>query len=101
MKKSFIISVLLSIMYILTGCTSTSTAIPPTFSPTPAINADPIQTKKTAAEYYEEIYIGNKNSKKLHKPDCQTLPLEKNRVKFKNRAYAINAGYSPCENCQP
>lgn len=60
-----------------------------------------IQTNETAVEYDESIYIGNKNSKKFHKPDCLTLPAEKNRVEFTNRADAVNAGYSPCENCNP
>lgn len=60
-----------------------------------------IQTNETAVEYDEGTYIGNKNSKKLHRPDCRTLPAEKNRVEFSSRADAINAGYSPCGNCQP
>lgn len=60
-----------------------------------------IQTNETEAEYDEGIYIGNKNSKKFHLPDCRTLPAEKNRVEFTSRADAVNAGYSPCENCCP
>ncbi len=60
-----------------------------------------IQTNETAIEYGEGTYIGNKNSKKLHRPDCRTLPAEKNRIEFTSRADAINAGYSPCGNCQP
>lgn len=60
-----------------------------------------IQTNETAVEYDESIYIGNKNSKKFHKPDCLTLPAEKNRALFTSRADAINAGYSPCGNCCP
>jgi competence protein ComEC len=46
-------------------------------------------------------YIGNKNSKKFHKPSCHTLPDEKNRVYFSSREKAINAGYVPCKNCDP
>lgn len=60
-----------------------------------------IQTNETSVKYDEGIYIGNKNSKKLHRPDCKTLPAEKNRVEFTSRADAINAGYSPCSNCRP
>ncbi len=60
-----------------------------------------IKTNETAAEYAEGTYIGNKNSKKLHRPDCRTLPAEKNRVEFTSRADAINAGYSSCGNCCP
>ena len=46
---------------------------------TTVINVD-IQTNETAVEYEEGNYIGNKNSKKFHRPDCHTLPAEKNRV---------------------
>ena len=46
-------------------------------------------------------YIGNINSKKFHKPGCSTLPAERNRVFFDSRESAINAGYTPCGNCQP
>lgn len=69
-------------------------------SVTTAKNED-IQTNETAAEYDEGIYIGNKNSKKFHRPDCHTLPAEKNRVEFSSRADAVNEGYSPCGNCAP
>lgn len=60
-----------------------------------------IQTNETAAERIEGTYIGNKNSKKFHRPDCRTLPAEKNRVEFSSRAEAVNSGYSPCGNCAP
>lgn len=43
---------------------------------TTAKNED-IQTNETAVEYDEGTYIGNKNSKKFHRPDCHTLPAEK------------------------
>lgn len=46
-------------------------------------------------------YIGNKNSKKFHLPTCSTLPAEHNRVYFKTREEAVNAGYTPCKRCDP
>lgn len=46
-------------------------------------------------------YIGNKSSKKFHLPSCTTLPAEHNRVYFKTREEAINAGYVPCKRCNP
>jgi beta-lactamase superfamily II metal-dependent hydrolase len=46
-------------------------------------------------------YIGNKNSKKFHLPSCSTLPAEYNRVYFKTRDEAVNAGYNPCKRCNP
>ena len=63
-------------------------------------NAD-IKTNETIAEPIEGGYIGNKNSKKFHKPDCRSLPAPKNRIIFSSRENAINAGYSACRNCNP
>jgi beta-lactamase superfamily II metal-dependent hydrolase len=47
----------------------------------------------------EMLYIGNKNSKKLHLPTCRNLPKEENRVYFESYDEAINAGYTPCSTC--
>jgi len=44
-------------------------------------------------------YVGNKNSMKLHSPDCKNLPSEKNRVEFSSYNEAIAAGYEPCGSC--
>lgn len=62
-----------------------------------------IQTNTTKKEPInaETQYIGNKNSKKFHRPSCHTLPAEKNRVYFSSRDEAISASYSPCQNCNP
>ncbi len=49
----------------------------------------------------EQGYIGNKNSKKLHLPSCRSLPSLQNRVYFKLRKEAIEAGYEPCKICKP
>ena len=67
---------------------------------TPSRNAG-AKTNETAAEKIDAAYIGNKNSKKFHRPDCHTLPKESNRVFFSSRAEAVNAGYSPCGQCNP
>ena len=45
------------------------------------------------------VYIGNRNSRTLHAPDCANLPAEKNRVTFESYDEAIAAGYIPCGNC--
>ena len=60
-----------------------------------------IQTNETQAEISEETYIGNKNSRKFHRPSCNTLPAEKNRIYFSSRDEAINSGFSSCGNCHP
>lgn len=46
-------------------------------------------------------YIGNKNSKKFHKPTCSYLPDQNNQVTFSSRDAAISAGYTPCSHCNP
>lgn len=45
-------------------------------------------------------FIGNKNSKKFHLPDCSSLPKEENRVYFVSRESAVNQGYTPCSVCK-
>ena len=49
----------------------------------------------------EVIYIGNRRSKKFHKPTCSGLPQEDNREYFSSRADAVNDGYEPCKLCKP
>ncbi len=46
-------------------------------------------------------YIGNINSKKLHLPSCSSLPKEENRIYFKTKEAAIDAGYEACSRCKP
>ena len=58
--------------------------------------ADTPETDFTAA-----AYIGNRNSKKFHRTDCEGLPGERNRVYFGDRESAVAAGYSPCPVCNP
>jgi len=52
-------------------------------------------------EFGEELYIGNINSQKFHRPDCKNLPAEDNRVYFKSRDEALKQGFTPCGNCEP
>lgn len=48
-------------------------------------------------------YIGNKNSKVFHYPDCGGVSSmnEKNKVEFTTREEAVKAGYKPCTSCNP
>lgn len=48
-------------------------------------------------------YIGNKNSKIYHYPDCGSIDTikEKNKVNFISEDEAIDKGYSPCKACNP
>lgn len=54
-------------------------------------------------EQKEALYIGNRNSKKFHRPDCEGVARmkEENKVSFKSREEAVSAGYTPCSLCQP
>ena len=56
---------------------------------------------ETSAENAEERYIGNKTTKIFHRPDCRSLPSEKNTIEFFSRSEVVDRGYSPCGNCNP
>ncbi len=47
----------------------------------------------------EMIFIGNKNSKKLHSTACANLPKAENQVEFASYQEAMEAGYTPCGSC--
>lgn len=59
------------------------------------------QTNPTAQDKTETAYIGNKNTKKFHRPDCSSLPAEKNRVYLESREEAISEGFVGCKRCNP
>ncbi|HHV27784.1 MAG TPA: MBL fold metallo-hydrolase [Tissierellia bacterium] len=49
--------------------------------------------------YEEENYIGNKNTKIYHSPDCGSLPKEENQIIFKSKEEAEKEGFKPHEKC--
>ena len=51
------------------------------------------------AEAAPQVFIGNRNSKVFHAPDCKNLPSEKNAVQFASYQEAIDAGFTPCGSC--
>ena len=60
------------------------------------------QNQSAAPENVEaapQVFIGNKNSKVFHAPDCKNLPSEKNAVRFSAYREAIDAGFTPCGSC--
>lgn len=61
------------------------------------------QKSETSQTKNEEVYIGNKNSKKFHKGDCESVfaMSEKNKEYLYSRKDALVKGYSPCNNCNP
>jgi len=71
----------------------------------PSAGKSPSSSPRPAAEKQEipltGRYIGNRNSKVFHGPECKTLPAPRNRVLFPTREAALQAGYRPCRRCQP
>ena len=55
----------------------------------------------TPSTYSYETYIGNANSYKFHRESCSYLPADWNQVFFYSREDAVNAGYDPCQKCNP
>lgn len=50
-----------------------------------------------------DYYVGNKNSYRVHRPDCpQARDIKpKNRVEFENLFDAADAGFAFCRTCKP
>lgn len=48
-------------------------------------------------------YLGNSNSKKLHRQDCPLgqRTAQHNRITFTSRKQALAQGFSPCKECKP
>ena len=49
-------------------------------------------------------YVGNSNSHKFHRPGCSSVNDMKDRNKvlfYGDRQEVIDAGYKPCQRCNP
>jgi len=59
--------------------------------------------KPLAQQQAETYYLGNKNSLRLHRPNCPLAARMKpaNRVRFTSLKEAYQQGYSPCRSCKP
>lgn len=67
----------------------------------PAVNQKTERAAPDEDPWPSGDYIGNKKTKKFHKPSCGTLPDEKNRVYFDTTQEAKKKGYVPCKKCKP
>ena len=58
---------------------------------------------ETTTTTTEATYIGNRNTKKFHRPDCPSVKSmsSKNKVSLSSRKEAIADGYTPCKRCNP
>lgn len=70
---------------------------------TAAANTEAETYTASAESNFEYQYIGNKNSKVFHVPDCSSVSntKEKNKVYLNTRNEAVSMGYSPCKACNP
>ncbi|UCE66764.1 MAG: hypothetical protein JSU85_01770 [Candidatus Zixiibacteriota bacterium] len=48
-----------------------------------------------------EYYIGNVNTEVFHRPTCSYLPDPENPIRFEARQETVDAGYRPCQHCNP
>lgn len=73
------------------------------FSADKSVSQTQAQTEATEVTSAVEGYIGNKNSKIFHNPDCSSVAKtkDKNKVVFSTRKEATESGYSPCKTCNP
>lgn len=75
---------------------------PPVQNPSPNSIKNTNDPKKVTSDIPQEVrYIGNANSKKLHKEQCKHLPKENNRVYFASKQEAYNQGFTACGHCKP
>lgn len=67
-----------------------------------SVEGDPAEDSGSSAEI--STYILNTNTMKFHREDCSSVKKmsEKNKAVFEGtRQEAMDAGYAPCENCNP
>jgi micrococcal nuclease len=59
--------------------------------------------KPLAQQQQETYYIGNKNSRRVHRPTCPLAVkiAPAHRVRFNSLKEAYSQGYSPCRSCKP
>ena len=75
----------------------------------PAITSTPAHSTITAApaknppQAVSASYVGNKKSMVFHLPNCESVAKMKDssKIYYDTRSEAVNAGYKPCQNCNP
>ena len=68
-----------------------------------AEQATATEAAATASKKKTTSFIGNSETRKFHVPSCRFVNEMKsaNRVEFKSKAEAAQAGYEPCKVCLP
>lgn len=67
------------------------------------VNSDVVIYNPHDKNSTENVFIGNKNSHKVHRSYCESVRdmNKKNQVVFHSMDEAMKEGYSPCNNCNP
>ncbi len=67
------------------------------------VNSDVVIYNPYDKESTENVFIGNKNSHKVHRSYCESIRdmNKNNQVVFHSIDEAKKEGYSPCNNCNP
>ncbi len=60
-----------------------------------------VETNPCGTEGAPDYYIGNRTSRKFHRPNCSGLPAPSNQIRFESRGEAVSAGFEPCGVCHP
>jgi hypothetical protein len=95
--KPFLIALVLAGTTLFSQGTTKKTAAPP---PAPAAKA---AAPAAAPTPVTTGFVGNKDSKVLHKSTCKMVARMKdaNKVPFASKDEALKAGYKACKVCNP
>lgn len=101
----FVVLVALLVGFFLFHAISRPAKSDPQSAPSSASNSSSHESSGVGSDrpsgYVSSEYVGNKKSHKFHRSSCSYLPDDDNRRIFKSRDAAIDAGYEPCEHCNP
>ena len=84
-----------------TGAAQPQEPTAPEAAPPAAATEEPAATPEEPAGAQPTAFIGNKDTHVYHRPDCDRLPDQENRVSIASRDEAERHGYEPCQYCHP
>lgn len=106
-KKIAMVLILFLIVGVVavSGCTSSDNSTTPANTTMSNASTSTENTTVTNASTTSTntTYIGNSNTHKFHLAGCSEVSKmnDANKVYFNTRQEAINAGYTPCQKCNP
>jgi competence protein ComEC len=90
-----------TVIFTSDGKTLTEKTLGGSIQPRAPTSSAPDNKPSQSTAQTSDNFIGNKNTKKFHKPTCSSLPVEHNKVYFNTRDKAVREGYVPCKRCNP